>query len=112
MSDGYVGDMKAQTFAALGQPSRLQITELLRNGPSSVGDISETLVIRQPQVSKHLAVLSESGIVTVEPVARQRIYHLKPEPFSQMGHWVESFERLWETRLDSLDRYLDSIKGK
>jgi len=64
------------------------------------------LSIRQPQVSKHLKVLGESGIVRVEPQARRRIYHLQAEPFDQITRWVESFEHLWEVRLDSLGDYL------
>ncbi len=106
--------MQATVFGALGEPSRFQIVELLRGGPFSVSDIAEALSIRQPQVSKHLRVLSEAGIVTVEPVARRRIYHLDAEPFGQISDWVDSFERLWEVRLDSLDGYLNSIdkKGK
>lgn len=101
--------MQAQTLSALGEPSRLRIVELLRRGPSSVGEIADTLSIRQPQVSKHLRVLADSGIVTAEPVARQRIYHLEPEPFEEIGTWVDSFEQLWEARLDSLGGYLASI---
>lgn len=99
--------MQASTFTALGEPSRLQIVELLRAGPRSVGDIVETLGIRQPQVSKHLRVLHESGITTAEPVARRRIYHLEPDRFHEIGHWVDSFELLWETRLDALGSYLE-----
>lgn len=101
--------MQAMTLGALGEPSRLQIVELMRDGPLSVGEIAEALSIRQPQVSKHLRVLSEAGIVTVEPAGRKRIYHLQPEPFEQIADWVDSFERLWEVRLDSLGRFLDSI---
>lgn len=104
--------MHATTLAALGEPSRFQVVELLREGPLSVGEISDVLAIRQPQVSKHLRVLSGSGIVAVEPLARRRIYHLVAEPFEQISQWVDSFERVWEMRLDSLDRYLDSITTK
>lgn len=74
----------------------------------SVGEISEALDIRQPQVSKHLRVLHDSGIVSGEALARQRIYHLEAEPFEEIGHWLESFEQLWEMRLDSLGSYLES----
>ena len=101
--------MDATTFAALGEPSRLQIVELLRERPFSVGDIAEALAIRQPQVSKHLRVLREAGIVAAEPVARRRIHHLQAEPFERIGSWAHSFERLWEVRLDSLDTFLHSM---
>jgi DNA-binding transcriptional ArsR family regulator len=101
--------MQAATFAALGEPNRLQIVELLRTGPLPVGEIAGLLGIRQPQASKHLRVLKETGIVTSEPVARQRIHRLEAAPFDEIGRWVESFERQWDARLDSLGRYLDSI---
>jgi DNA-binding transcriptional ArsR family regulator len=104
--------MHAATLSALGEPSRLEIVELLREGPSSVGDIAEALTIRQPQVSKHLRVLGESGIVSAERMARRRIYHLQPEPFEEIGTWVDSFERLWEVRMDALDSYLASIRHR
>jgi DNA-binding transcriptional ArsR family regulator len=100
--------MDATTFAALGEPSRLRIVELLRLRPFSVGDIAERLGIHQPQVSKHLRVLSDVGLVEVEPVARRRIYHLREEPFEQIADWVDSFEALWETRLDSLATFLET----
>ncbi|CAN5356054.1 metalloregulator ArsR/SmtB family transcription factor [soil metagenome] len=101
--------MQSTIFGALSEPSRLKIVELLRAGPMSVGEIAEALSIRQPQVSKHLRVLGDSGIVTGEALARQRIYHLEAEPFEEIGHWLESFEQLWEVRLDSLGDFLDSI---
>lgn len=103
--------MDATTFAALGEPSRLRIVELLRIGPFSVGDIAEKLRIRQPQVSKHLGVLRTAGVVDVEPVARQRIYHLRDEPFEEIGDWLTSFEQLWATRLDSLETLLRSMEA-
>lgn len=101
--------MHASTFGALGEPNRFQIVELLRTGPRSVGEIVEALGIRQPQVSKHLRVLSGAGIVAVEPLARRRIYHLESERFEEMREWVNSFERVWEARLDSLGAYLNAI---
>lgn len=101
--------MDAAVFAALGEPSRLQIVELLRLGRFSVGEIAEQLGIRQPQVSKHLAVLREAEVVDVLPVGRTRIYRVRAEPFEQIGEWVDSFEGLWEARLDSLAGLLSSM---
>jgi DNA-binding transcriptional ArsR family regulator len=103
--------MDATTFAALGEPSRLEIVELLRRRPFAVGDIADTLGIRQPQVSKHLKVLREAGVVDVEAVDRRRIYHLAPETFAELGDWVESFEALWEQRLDSLGDVLQAMQA-
>jgi len=101
--------MDAHTFAALGEPSRLQIVEHLRDRPFSVGDLAEALTIRQPQVSKHLRVLREAGIVAAEPVARMRVHYLRAEPFEEIGGWASSFEQVWEARLDSLEGFLRSM---
>lgn len=95
-------------FRALGEPTRLEIVELLRGGPLSVGEIVDGLDLAQPQVSKHLRVLNGCGIVDVHPVAKRRIYHLESAPFEQIGDWIETFERSWDQRLDSLERYLTS----
>ncbi len=100
--------MQASTFGALGEPSRLRIVELLRSGPLSVGEMATVLGIRQPQVSKHLRVLGEVQMVSAEWSDRRRMYRLQVEPFEQIGSWVDSFEETWETRLDSLERYLRS----
>lgn len=104
----YADRMEAAVFSALGDPHRLQIVELLKTNSFAVGEIAETVGIRQPQVSKHLKVLAESTIVSVEPRARQRIYHLQAEPFDRIARWVDSFERLWEARLASLAGYLQT----
>jgi DNA-binding transcriptional ArsR family regulator len=103
--------MHATTFAALGEPTRLEIVELLRRRPFSVGEIADTLGIRQPQASKHLKVLREAGVVDVEPVARRRVYHLAPAAFEELGDWVETFVALWEERLDSLEEVLTAMQA-
>lgn len=100
--------LDAATFAALGEPSRLRIVELLRRGPLPVGQIAERLDIRQPQVSKHLRVLGAAGFVAAEQRHRQRIYRLQAGQFEAVAAWADSFERLWETRLDSLGAFLAS----
>lgn len=102
--------MNAATLTALAEPNRLRIVELLRDKPYPVGEIASRLALRQPQVSKHLKVLSEAGLVGVRPVANLRIYQLEPKPFQEMGSWIESFRRLWEERLDTLDDYMQVMK--
>jgi len=91
---------------AIAEPNRFRIVELLREQPCSVNDIVTSLGLNQPQVSKHLRHLAESGIVTVRPLAQQRIYALNPEPFNRFEHWVHSFHQHWDKKLDSLEIYL------
>jgi len=83
-------------WTALMEPNRLHIVELLRDGPLTVGEITRRLGLQQPQVSKHLKVLSEADIVEVQPQANRRIYQLRSEPFQELESWLHSFRRLWE----------------
>lgn len=99
----------AATFAALGEPNRLRIVESLRDGPLSVGELVERLGMRQPQVSKHLRVLDQTQIVEFEARHRLRIYRLRRERFDDVSAWIDSFEQLWVTRLDSLGAFLHSL---
>jgi DNA-binding transcriptional ArsR family regulator len=102
--------MNSTWMSALAEPNRMRIVELLRDGPRPVGEIASELHIRQPQASKHLRVLSDTGIVMVRPAANQRIYHLQPGPFREMEGWLETFRRVWEARLDNLEAYMQELK--
>jgi DNA-binding transcriptional ArsR family regulator len=100
------------TFSALAEPNRLHIIELLREGPCSVGEIADRLVLRQPQASKHLRVLSAAGLVAVRPLAKLRVYHLQPQAFDELSVWLESFTRTWNERFNAFDGYLQVLKGQ
>lgn len=94
------------TLSALAEPTRLQMVELMRDGPLSVGEIADRLGLGQPQTSKHLRVLSNAGLVEVQPIANRRIYRLRPEPLQELGNWINTFRRQWDDRFARLDAYL------
>ncbi|MGH2471106.1 MAG: ArsR/SmtB family transcription factor [Candidatus Limnocylindria bacterium] len=100
------------TLSALAEPNRLAIVELLRRKPRAVGEIVERLRLRQPQVSKHLRVLSDAGLVGVRAVAQQRIYSLRAEPFKELDVWLERYRRTVDERFDRLDDILREKKEK
>lgn len=104
--------MNTATLSALAEPNRFHIVELLRKGPRPVGEIAFELQLQQPQVSKHLRVLSEAGLVEVRPIAQRRIYMLRPQPLREMNIWLEKFRRMWEERFDQLDAYLLELQAK
>ena len=99
-------------FAALGDSNRFRIVELLRDGPRPVNDIGDRLRLNQPQVSKHLRVLKEAGLVDVEPRAQQRLYELRPDALRQIHQWLERYRRLWDERFDSMDALVEELKKK
>lgn len=101
-----------ETFAALGEPNRYRIVDLLRAGPRAVGDIGARLRLNQPQVSKHLRVLKQAGIVDVQPQAQQRLYELRAEPLRAMADWLERYRDIWRGRFDELEAVIDEITSK
>ena len=101
-----------ETFRALAEPNRLQIVELLLAGPRPVGDMVDELGLRQPQVSKHLRVLSEAGLVDVRVDAQRRIYALRPAPLQELEAWLDRYRRIWENNFQRLDALLDHMKAK
>ncbi|GGJ76374.1 ArsR/SmtB family transcription factor [Virgibacillus salexigens] len=102
--------MKTKILRALAEPSRLQIIDLLREGPLTVGEIVDRLHIRQPQASKHLRVLHEAGVVEFNAEANRRIYKLRSEPFKELNSWLEQYRELWEERFENLDRYFQELQ--
>ncbi len=100
------------TFAALAEPSRFRIFELLRGGARPVGEIVSELALQQPQVSKHLAVLKGAGLVDVEARAQNRLYRLRAEPIRAMHEWLEDYRQLWDERFAGLDAVLASLQPK
>ena len=99
-----------ETFAALAEPNRLRIVELLRAGACPVGEIGERLHLQQPQVSKHLRVLKDAGLVEVEVRAQQRFYELRAEPLRELNEWLDRFRAVWDEQFDRLDDYLEEMK--
>jgi DNA-binding transcriptional ArsR family regulator len=99
-----------ETLRALAEPNRFQIVELLLDGPRPVGDMVDQLGLRQPQVSKHLHVLSVAGLVDVRVDAQRRIYTLRPAPLQELEVWLERFRRLWEDNFQRLDAVLEDLK--
>jgi DNA-binding transcriptional ArsR family regulator len=100
------------TLTALAEPNRLYIVELLRDGPLTVGEISNRLGLNQPQTSKHLRVLSNAGLVEVNAISNRRIYKLRAEPFKELDSWLESYRHIWNERFDRLDDYLQDLQRK
>lgn len=101
-----------ETFAALAEPSRFRIVELLRSGGRTVNEIGARLDLAQPQVSKHLKVLRAAGLVEVEAQAQQRRYELRPQPLRQLHDWLDRYRKVWDARFTALDEVLAELEAK
>lgn len=99
-------------FNAIAEPRRRHILDLLAEGEKSVNDIVVELPVSQPQVSKHLKVLKDVGLVESRTEGRKRLYRIDALALKPVHDWVREYERLWNERLDRLDGYLQEIQGK
>jgi DNA-binding transcriptional ArsR family regulator len=95
------------TWAALADPNRRQVIELLLERPRAVNELVERLGLSQPGTSKHLRVLREAGLVKVRTEAQRRVYALQPRPLAELDAWLAPYRRLWSESLDALERHLD-----
>jgi DNA-binding transcriptional ArsR family regulator len=85
-------------FAALADPTRREVFEQLRKGPSSVGEIARHLPVSRPAVSQHLKVLKEAGLVHDEPKGTARIYRIDPKGLGAIRAWLDRF---WDDALEA-----------
>jgi DNA-binding transcriptional ArsR family regulator len=99
------------TFSALAEPNRFRIVELLRSGARTVTEIGARLALNQPQVSKHLRVLKDAGLVEVEPRAQQRVYELRAKPLRELHDWLDRYRKVWDARFDALDELLVELEA-
>jgi DNA-binding transcriptional ArsR family regulator len=102
----------ADAFNAVAESRRRDILDLLAKGERSVNELVDALDLAQPQVSKHLAVLSKVGLVSVRKAGRQRFYRLNAGTLKPVHDWLKTFEQLWTERLDRLDEYLKELQAQ
>lgn len=94
-------------FAAVGDPTRRKVLDLLVRGELAAGEIAAPFSISRPAVSQHLRVLRRAGLVTVRRQGREQIYGLHAKPLRQVYDWVEHYEQFWNAGLTALGDYLD-----
>ena len=94
------------SLAALADPTRRRIVEMLASGERSAGEIVDEFEMSAPAISQHLKVLREAGLVTVRAEGQHRIHTLDPTGLDEMEAWLAKTRRFWSKRLDALDREL------
>ncbi|NND01595.1 MAG: winged helix-turn-helix transcriptional regulator [Acidimicrobiia bacterium] len=94
------------TFAALGDPIRQRIVELLAEGDREAGDLAAQFDVSRPAVSRHLRVLRDAGVVTSREDGRRRVYSLRTESLDEVGRWIAKYRSFWAQRLDALEEHL------
>ena len=92
-----------QSLAALADPIRREVVDLLAGGELAAGELADRFPVSRPAISRHLRVLREAGLVQVRTEGRHRFYALDPGPLRELDIWLERYRDLWAQRLDALD---------
>jgi DNA-binding transcriptional ArsR family regulator len=102
----------SDVFNAIGDVHRRDILDTLIAGEKAVGTIVADLSLPQPQVSKHLRVLSEVGLVRCRADGRRRLYRLEAARLQPMQDWLAKYQQAWNERFDRIDDYLKELQQK
>src|SRR5580658_9159223 len=100
----------SDVFNAIADAHRREILDTLITGEKAVGAIVNDLSMSQPQVSKHLRVLNEVGLVRCRAEGRRRLYRLEPQHLRPLREWLVKYEQAWNDRMDRLDDYLKEVQ--
>ena len=100
----------ADVFNAIAEAHRREVLDALIEGEKAVGEIVNHLSMSQPQVSKHLRVLSEVGLVRCRAEGRRRLYRLEAARLRPLQEWLVKYERAWNDRMDRMDDYLKELQ--
>jgi DNA-binding transcriptional ArsR family regulator len=99
-----------RTLAALADPSRRRVIELLRERPRRAGELAEAVGLNPPALSRHLRTLKASGLIEeTHPQfdARVRVYSLRPQPMADLKRWVDETEQLWSAQLTAFKAHIE-----
>ena len=100
----------SDVFNAVADAHRREILDALITGEKPVGAIVNHLSLSQPQVSKHLRVLSEVGLVSCRAEGRRRLYRLEPARLQPLHEWLAKYDQAWHDRMDRMDDYLKELQ--
>lgn len=100
-------------FKAIADPTRRQIIGMLTEEAMSINGIAEHFTaISRPAVSKHIKVLTETGLVEIHQDGRERFCYIQAAPLKEISDWVHQYEQFWNNKLDNLGNYLDKKHRK
>jgi DNA-binding transcriptional ArsR family regulator len=99
--------MTMTSFEAVADPARRALLDALVGGPQTVGALSDVTGLSQPNTSRHLRILRETGMVSRTPDGQRRLYALRPECVLEIEQWLTPYRELWRSSLDALERHLD-----
>jgi DNA-binding transcriptional ArsR family regulator len=104
--------MRRDVFQAIADPVRRDIIGLLASDTLTVNMVAKKFDVSRPAISKHLKILEECGIISIQKQGRERLCQIQPKNLIPAFLWIEQYQSLWEDRLDNFEQYLAELQSK
>jgi DNA-binding transcriptional ArsR family regulator len=104
--------MRRDVFQAIADPTRREIINMLAVESLNLNSVAEKFDVSRPAISKHVKILEECGLVVIYQQGRERYCKAKLEKLEEVSDWVEKYRKIWESRFDNLDEYLQQLQAK
>ncbi len=103
-------EIRRDVFQAIADPNRRAIISLIANQKLTLNGVAEHFDVSRPAISKHIKILTECGLISIEQNGRERYCEAKLEKLNEVSEWVEQYKQFWETKLDALELYLNELQ--
>ena len=99
-------------FAALADPTRRAVLDLLLPGRLPAGQIAQAFPVSRPAISKHLGILRRARLVRMHRAGRQRLFEVTPGPLKAVDLWLSRYRAFWQSELSNLKHFVEAAQAK
>src|SRR5688572_21190000 len=104
--------MRRDVFQAIADPTRREIINMLAHKSLNLNSVADNFDMSRPAISKHIKILTECGLITINQQGRERYCEAKLEKLNEVSDWVEQYRKFWNAKLDALENYLEELQSK
>jgi DNA-binding transcriptional ArsR family regulator len=102
--------MRRDVFQAIADPTRREIINMLAQQKMHLNAVAENFDVSRPAISKHIKILTECGLIVITQQGRERHCEVQLQKLSEVSEWIENYRQFWESKLDSLENYLNKLQ--
>jgi len=108
----HIMEARRDVFQAIADPTRREIINLIAHQHLTPNNIAENFDVSRQAISLHIKILTECGLITLKQQGRERYYRAKLDKLNEVSQWVEQYRQFWNTKFNSLDKYLNKVQAK
>ena len=104
--------MRRDVFHAIADPTRREILNIVAHKSLNVNSVAGNFLVSRTAIYKHMKILSECGLVVIKQQGRERYCEARLKKLNQVSTWVEQYRQVWETRFETLDKYIKKSESR